>query len=82
MDKDKDGNINPLELQQALLQGGVPVPPEPQFQAMFSATDVDKNGYIDYEEFVAVMLESSSVAQWVSVLTLLLVLVSYWRALL
>ncbi len=70
MDKDKDGNINPLELRRALLQGGVPVPPEPQFQAMFSATDVDKNGYIDYVEFVAVMLESSSVAQWVSVFTL------------
>ena len=42
---------------------GVPVPAEAQFQAMFSATDMDKNGYIDYVEFVAVMLESSSVAQ-------------------
>ena len=72
MDKDKDGSINPLELRQALLQGGFPVPPEPQFQAMFSAIDMDKNGYIDYVEFVAVMLESSSVAQCVSVLALLL----------
>ncbi len=80
MDKDKDGNINALELRQALLQGGVPVPPEPQFQAMFSATDMDKSGYIDYVEFVAVMLESSSVAQWGSVLTLLILLVSWWRA--
>ena len=82
MDKDRDGKISPLELRQALLQGGVPVPAEAQFQAMFSATDMDKNGYIDYIEFVAVMLESSSVAQWVSVLALLLLSVSCWRALL
>ena len=63
LDKDKDGNINPLELRQALQQGGVPVPPEAEFQAMFNASDVDKSGYIDYVEFVAVMLDSASVAQ-------------------
>lgn len=63
MDKDKDGNINPLELRQALLQGGVPVPPEAEFQTMFKATDMDKSGYIDYVEFVATMLDSTSVAQ-------------------
>ena len=32
MDKDKDGHINPLELRQALLRGGVPVPPQAEFQ--------------------------------------------------
>ena len=63
MDKDKDGNINPLELRQALLQGAVPVPPEAEFQNLFKATDMDKSGFIDYVEFVATMLDSDSVAQ-------------------
>ena len=63
MDKDKDGNIDPLELRQALLQRAVPVPLEAEFLAMFDATDMDKSGYIDCVEFVATMLDSTSVAQ-------------------
>lgn len=63
MDKDKDGHINPLELRQALLRGAVPVPSKAEFQTIFDATDVDKSGYIDYVEFVATMLDTSSVAQ-------------------
>ena len=63
MDKDRDGNINPSELRQALLRGAVPVPPEAEFQAMFNATDLDKSGYIDCVEFVATMLDPDSVAQ-------------------
>lgn len=61
MDKDRDGNINPSELRQALLRGAVPVPPEAEFQALFNATDMDKSGYIDYVEFVATMLDTDSV---------------------
>ena len=67
IDKDKSGTLEPTELRNALLQLGIPVPGEADFQALFDASDINKHGHIDYVEFVATMLDSDRVARWAAV---------------
>lgn len=62
MDKDDDGRIDSRDLHQALEQVGAAID-EHEMQELFQASDMDGRGQIDYEEFIAAMLDSNRVAQ-------------------
>lgn len=62
MDADNDGLVGASELQRALQQVGAATDPAEMTQLM-SASDLDGRGQIDYEEFIAAMMDSSRVAR-------------------
>eukprot|EP00879_Flechtneria_rotunda_P013370 GHRR01013960.1.p3 GENE.GHRR01013960.1~~GHRR01013960.1.p3 ORF type:complete len:146 (+),score=54.78 GHRR01013960.1:753-1190(+) len=62
MDKDNDGRICASDLHQALEQVGAAID-EDEMAELFNASDMSGQGLIDYEEFIAAMLDSKRVAQ-------------------
>ncbi|KAF8653869.1 hypothetical protein HU200_062001 [Digitaria exilis] len=61
MDKDQNGNLTLEELMEGLHINGQPVP-EPEIRMLLEAADVDGNGTIDCDEFVAVSLHLRKMA--------------------
>eukprot|EP00878_Enallax_costatus_P003721 GHUV01003937.1.p1 GENE.GHUV01003937.1~~GHUV01003937.1.p1 ORF type:complete len:229 (+),score=98.19 GHUV01003937.1:2696-3382(+) len=61
MDKDDDGRINAQDLHVALAQVGAAID-EDEMTELFRASDMSGQGMIDYEEFIAAMLDSHRVA--------------------
>jgi calcium-dependent protein kinase len=62
MDKDNDGRINSQDLHQALAQVGAAIDEE-EMSELFQVSDMSGQGVIDYEEFIAAMLDSNRVAK-------------------
>ncbi|MEW5313687.1 MAG: hypothetical protein WDW38_005232 [Sanguina aurantia] len=62
MDENLDGRINSTDLHKALEKVGAAIE-EAEMAELFSASDIDGTGLIDYEEFIAAMLDSSRVAR-------------------
>nr|CAB3481603.1 unnamed protein product [Digitaria exilis]CAB3483688.1 unnamed protein product [Digitaria exilis] len=61
MDKDQNGNLTLEELMEGLHINGQPVP-EPEIRMLLEAADVDGNGTLDCDEFVAVSLHLRKMA--------------------
>ncbi len=57
MDDDQDGLINAADLHRALDQVHAAIDPR-EMQQLLSASDLDGRGRIDYEQFLAAMLDS------------------------
>lgn len=62
MDKDDDGRIDAHDLHQALAQVGAAID-EDEMAELFQVSDMSGQGVIDYEEFIAAMLDSARVAK-------------------
>jgi calcium-dependent protein kinase len=62
MDKDNDGRINSQDLHQALKQVSATIDEE-EMSELFQVSDMSGQGVIDYEEFIAAMLDSNRVAK-------------------
>jgi len=60
-DHNNDGTISKDELREAMVNFGTRVT-EDEFQTMFSEADKNKDGLIDFDEFVMMMLPSTSAA--------------------
>merc|ERR1719154_907041 len=60
-DHNNDGTISKEELQEAMLNFGTRVTEE-EFQTMFAEADQNNDGLIDFDEFVLMMLPSTSAA--------------------
>ncbi|KAL6763509.1 kinase-like domain-containing protein [Haematococcus lacustris] len=62
MDTNNDGRIDSQDLHNALEKVGAAIA-ESEMQELFHASDIDGTGQIDYEEFIAAMLDSNRVAR-------------------
>eukprot|EP00798_Chlamydomonas_sp_ICE-L_P021962 gene21962-29013_t len=62
MDTNADGRIDSNDLHNALAKVGAAIE-ESEMQALFHASDIDGSGQIDYEEFIAAMLDSDRVSR-------------------
>jgi calcium-dependent protein kinase len=62
MDTNNDGRIDSQDLHKALEKVGAAID-ESEMQDLFHASDIDGSGQIDYEEFIAAMLDSNRVAR-------------------
>lgn len=62
MDTNNDGRIDNVDLHKALEKVGAAID-ESEMQELFHASDIDGSGQIDYEEFIAAMLDSNRVAR-------------------
>lgn len=62
MDTNNDGRIDSVDLHKALEKVGAAIE-ESEMQELFHASDIDGTGQIDYEEFIAAMLDSNRVAR-------------------
>ncbi len=62
MDTNQDGRIDSDDLHNALAKVGAAID-EVEMQELFHASDIDGTGQIDYEEFIAAMLDSNRVAK-------------------
>ncbi|KAG2436595.1 hypothetical protein HYH02_011532 [Chlamydomonas schloesseri] len=62
MDTNNDGRIDSNDLHKALEKVGAAID-ESEMQDLFHASDIDGSGQIDYEEFIAAMLDSNRVAR-------------------
>eukprot|EP00775_Hariotina_reticulata_P011602 gene11602-11746_t len=61
MDRDGDGKINAADLHEALQQVDAAIDEE-EMRELFQVSDLSGKGTIDYEEFIAAMLDSNKVA--------------------
>eukprot|EP00882_Tetradesmus_deserticola_P026176 GHRQ01028831.1.p1 GENE.GHRQ01028831.1~~GHRQ01028831.1.p1 ORF type:complete len:157 (-),score=50.10 GHRQ01028831.1:349-780(-) len=62
MDTDNDGRINSTDLHQALARVGAAIDEE-EMSELFRVSDMSGKGVIDYEEFIAAMLDANRVAK-------------------
>lgn len=62
MDTNADGRIDSHDLHNALAKVGAAID-EAEMQGLFHASDIDGSGQIDYEEFIAAMLDSNRVSR-------------------
>lgn len=62
MDTNQDGRIDSGDLHNALAKVGAAID-ESEMQELFRASDIDGTGQIDYEEFIAAMLDSNRVGR-------------------
>ncbi|KAF5836831.1 kinase-like domain-containing protein [Dunaliella salina] len=62
MDTNNDGRIDSQDLHNALEKVGAAID-ESEMQDLFHASDIDGTGQIDYEQFIAAMLDSNRVAR-------------------
>jgi len=62
MDTNSDGRIDSTDLHKALEKVGAAIE-ELEMQELFHASDIEGSGQIDYEEFIAAMLDCSRVAR-------------------
>merc|ERR1711970_222822 len=60
-DHNNDGTISKEELKEAMVNFGTRVTDD-EFQAMFAEADKNNDGLIDFDEFVMMMLPSTSAA--------------------
>ena len=60
MDHNKDGRVSADQLHNALASVGAAIEEE-QMRALLQASDIDGNGEVEYEAFIAAMIDSSKV---------------------
>ena len=72
IDKDTDGKLGLEDVQQTLARAARPAFADAELAAMFGAADMDSSSFIDFVEFVAMMIEKNHVARYAAAFSLFL----------